>query len=520
MTEDQALGQRRLIAEHAEAILEAMVEGVIVIDQSGVVRTFNGAAERIFAYPAGEVIGLNISMLMPQPYAAEHDGYLARYQLTREERIIGLGREIEGRRRDGSVFPLNLSVGAIHHEGEAYFVGVIRDLSIRRRLEASVANSEAQLRLIFDQAPVGSFTVDREGRVRSCNAAFEVLLGRDATAILGVQHADLVHPQDRAEVEFCINRLLTANADEPRCVHEVRYQLSKPDELAYTHLHAGLVRLLNGEPLIVCQVVDLSDRVRAEGELRLLRDRLAHVNRISVMGEMASGIAHEMNQPLTAIAAYAQACRRLHARGETGDVDFAEALDQIAAQAQRAGEVIRRLRGFVRREDSHKSAVSVQDLLGSVVKLAEVDTRSHDVQIESVIEPSLPPVLADAIQIQQVVLNLLRNAMEASSEANSGRRPRVDLLAFAAGNQVCVEVLDRGKGIDPDAVHSLFTPFFTTKATGLGLGLSICQSIISDHGGRIEYRFREGGGSVFHFCLPVVIGSALSPSTADSGVGA
>jgi len=499
---------RGIFAQHMEAILDCMVEGLVVIDPTGIITCFNSAAERIFGYGPEEVVGRNVNMLMPPPWSREHDHYLARYSRTREGRIIGIGREVQGLRKDGRVFPMELSVGAFNAGDEPHYVGVIRDISETRGMQATIATREAQLRLMFDQAPVGAFIVDTAGRVISCNAAFERLLACAPRQLMGKEHRDLLHPEDRGGLCAAFAALRAGPDSDARFTSEVRYQRGDGG-LAHVQLHVGLVDTVEGDRALIGQCIDRSAQHRAEEELAALHDQLAHVNRLSVMGEMASGIAHEINQPLTAISAYAQACRRMVSAGPlpAGSEEFTDALDQIALQAQRAGEVIRRLRGFVRRGESSRATTQLGEVLRGVVKLAEVDARNHEITIERLIPNSLPAVLADPVQIQQVVLNLLRNAMEATppGAAEDGSR-MVCLRAESTGDEVRVSVLDRGHGIEPATATRLFTPFFTTKRTGMGLGLSICQSIIEAHGGRIDYSPREGGGSCFRFTLPVAPG--------------
>lgn len=377
------------------AIVEATVDGLVIIDEHGHIELFNPAAERIFGYASAEVVGRNVNVLMPAPYHDEHDGYMHNYLTTRVPKIIGIGREVQGQRKDGTIFPMDLAVGSFRSEGEERFVGMIRDITARKLTEASLSLREAQL-------------------------------------------------------------------------HE------------------------------------------AEAEARELREKLAHYNRLSTMGEMASGIAHEINQPLTAISAYAQACRRMLQTGDTGSGPLIDALEQVSAQAQRAGEVIRRLRGFVKKRESRKEMIDLADTLGAVVKLAEVDARTHRVQIRADISGPLPRVFADPVQIQQVALNLLRNAMEAI-EANTDLAPEErEVLVRATTTEpshVEVTVEDRGVGLPAEAERNLFTPFFTTKRTGMGMGLSISDSIVTAHGGRLWYAPHPRGGACFHFVLPIAIGA-------------
>lgn len=351
------------------ALMDAAVDAIIVIDQHGLIQEFNPAAQRLFGYAPGDVLGHNVNLLMPAPYAAEHDAYLQRYNATGEARIIGIGREVQARRQDGSVFPIELSVGEVKEAGTTFFVGIIRDISERQ-------------------------------------------------------------------------------------------------------------------------------------EARELRQRLTHVTRLSTLGEMASGIAHEMNQPLTAIVTYAQAARRLQEKGDTAELD--QVLDKIVRQAERAAAIIRQMRNFVRRQDREQEVVQVAELVHGVIQFLQMDTGRRNIRIEPLLAADLPPLIVDTVQIQQVLLNLVLNAMDATEAAGSQQPVRV-LARLEPGDQVQFDVADSGCGVSAGHEAQLFTPFFTTKATGMGMGLPICRSIVQAHGGQLHYRPNPDGGSIFHFSLPAMM---------------
>src|SRR5690606_12331940 len=226
--------------------------------------------------------------------------------------------------------------------------------------------------------------------------------------------------------------------------------------------------------------------------------------RISTMGEMAAGIAHEVNQPLAAIATYAQACQRLISTGDYSSEEMAEALAHIGAQALRAGEVIRRLRTFVKNRELRRELIEANRLLEDILTLAQTDARHNGVQIVVETASESPLVQADAVQIQQVILNLVRNSIDAMQGVPESRRQltlrtRID----AEGDGECM-VADRGAGIDPAVAAELFNPFFTTKPGGMGLGLSISRSIIRAHGGKLWCSPNPGGGARFFFTLPAI----------------
>ncbi len=234
------------------------------------------------------------------------------------------------------------------------------------------------------------------------------------------------------------------------------------------------------------------------------RQRLTHLTRVSTMGEMASSIAHEVNQPLTAIAAYATACRRMMESGEVTSQEVQDVLRRISEEAMRAGGIIHRLKDMVRRQESRWAEFDVNALVGDIQELASVDARLHDVTLTFELAESLPPVMVDGIQIQQVVLNLIRNGIDAVEEEDPPERTVIVKTSLQEKRWIRVSVEDNGCGLPPEAAEGVFQPFFTTKKGGMGMGLSISRSIVNAHHGRIGFEQRSGPGAVFFFTLPVL----------------
>lgn len=250
------------------------------------------------------------------------------------------------------------------------------------------------------------------------------------------------------------------------------------------------------------------ERLTADERLRKkeeeFRERITHVTRISTMGEMASGIAHEVNQPLTAVATYAQACRRMVAGGMLEASEVLEVLEEIGHEAQRAGDIIHRLRGMVRRHERELVEENINHLMEEIAPLASVDARLNEVDLEVILAPRPRKILADGVQIQQVVLNLIRNGIDAMEGTPPDERKLKVQVRAPDDNSVEVWVSDRGCGLPDESEKTLFEPFFTTKETGLGLGLSISRSIISAHGGKFSFSRNPEGGTTFWFSLPTV----------------
>jgi two-component system sensor kinase FixL len=486
-----------------QSLLDAAVDAIIVIDHKGRIEQFSLSAERIFGYTAAEVTGQNVDVLMPAPYRAEHNAYMERYQHTGEARIIGIGREVQARRKDGSVFPCELAVGKVRGIVPPRYIGFIRDITLRKLADERLRRSESELRLAQELANLGNYVVHLD---QSEPAYYSPqlcrILGIEAVAEalpLTTQLERWVHPGDREKVDEALSEL-----DSPGNAFDCEYRIVLEDGTTrYLHHIAQVTRDAQGNRLKhIGTIHDVSDRRATEDEARQLQERLTHFSRLSTMGEMAAGLAHEINQPLTAIATYAQACQRFMRSPDRDDADVLEALVQINAQALRAGEVIRRLRNFVKNREVKREPVDCNRLLDDLRTLAETDARLHNVRLRIDAEPSLPTVYADPIQLQQVVLNLVRNAIDAMVDApETGREVLLSTRQLPEG-EIEIIVADHGSGLAPEAAEHLFNPFFTTKSAGTGLGLAISRSIVRAHGGRLWHTPNEGTGARFHFTLP------------------
>jgi two-component system sensor kinase FixL len=488
-----------------QAVLDAAVDAVVLFDHEGRIELLNHAGERMFGYNEEEVIGLKVNILLPEPYRSQQDDYLRRYIDQREPRIIGIGRELMAKRRDGSEFAAEFAVGHVKGTEPPRFVGFIRDITVRRNAEEALRRSEAQLTIAQEIANLGNYVVHFDGKFEDywSPQLYRVLGRRYGEPYIGVyEHLEpIVHPADRARLQQA-----RAELDAGSRTMDIEYRIIHPDgSLRYVHHIAQNTRGPDGRVLRqIGTLHDITDRRHAENEARQMQDRIAHFGRISTMGEMAAGIAHEVNQPLTAIATYAQACQRLIAKGEFPQEEIAAALEHIGTQALRAGEVIRRLRTFVKNREVRREPIEPNRLLEDVLTLAQTDAHHNGVRMR--IEPSQSgaQVQADAVQIQQVILNLVRNSIDAMAEVPEPQREIVLRARVDHEGDVEFMVADRGPGVDPSVVAELFNPFFTTKPGGTGLGLSISRSIVRAHGGKLWCSSNPGGGARFFFTLPAV----------------
>ena len=358
---------------HLRSILATVPDAMVVIDEQGLILSFSAAAERLFGYSEAEVIGENVSMLMPSPDRERHDSYLDRYRATGERKIIGIGRVTTARHREGTTFPIELSVGEARVDGKRIFTGFIHDITQRQQTMLAMQDLQAEL---------------------------------------------------------------------------------------------------------------------------------AHVGRLSEMGTLASSLAHELNQPLTAVSSYCEGARALLDGNPDAETiaTAREALDEAAHEAVRAGEIVRRMRDFLSHGETERRVENLPRLITEANALALVGSREHGIEVQTTLDSAAGDVLVDRVQIQQVMVNLIRNAIDAMID--SLVRCLTITTADGPDNLVTISVEDTGSGISAPIAAQLFQPFVTSKEAGMGIGLSICRTIVEAHGGRIWTDPGTDGGTIFRFTLP------------------
>jgi two-component system sensor kinase FixL len=358
-----------------DALLEAAVDAIIIIDSAGCILRFNPAAERMFGFDEKEIRGSNVRRLMPEPMQSQHDAYLRKHQETGEVAIIGTGREVTALKKSGETFPVQLSVGEVRQGvDESRYVGILRDLS------------------------------------------------------------------------------------EVRSVQE---------------------------------------------QVRTLEEQLLHADRLVILGELTAGIAHEINQPLTAIAAYADAGHSMIERhSDTPKEDMQSICERIGEQSRRAAQVVQRLRELTRSGVASKSSHDINQTIRNILLLFDHELKKNQAQLVFVPLDPARNLYVDEIQIQQILVNLVKNSLDALAEATP-QEPRVEIRVTEEEGMVRVEVTDNGPGVTEEVQHRLFESFFTTKPKGVGLGLSICKSIAAAHGGNLQHVRPAEGGSRFVLTLPL-----------------
>ena len=368
------------------ALMGAAADAVVIIDRHGSILNFNHAAERLFGYRTQDVVGRNVSLLMTEPDRNSHDGYLRQYLKTGRAHIIGIGRRVTALHADGRCMPVEISVGEYSDAGRLYFVGILRDLSERERYERALKESEERLRareeelqVTLGRAPIGILSIDPDDRILDANQAACELVGYEEAELLRIPYTALLHPDEVENTK--LHRIRLLGGDRKTFVVNSRY-LHRDGSVVHVVLHCAIIYGADGEPeRFIAQLVDRTDQVRAEQEANEARERLAQVDRVSTMGEMASGIAHEINQPLSAISSYVQACRRRLDSDHPDIPRLRELLAKADEQSLRAGKIVERIRALIRSQDRLRDRARLDDIVSDSLRMARTDANSRDLDL-------------------------------------------------------------------------------------------------------------------------------------------
>ena len=478
------------------ALIQTAVDGIVVIDEKGIVQVFNSACEKLFGYAPQDVIGRNVKMLMPSPYREQHDKYVECYLRTGEKRVIGIGREVFGQRKDGSTFPMYLSVGEGEANGVRFFVGIIHDLTAMRAEEERRQASDRHLADIVESSEDIILSKALDGRILSWNAAAERIFGYTAEEMIGQSIYPIIPPERRAEYDEIMRRVHSGEK-----IHRFETTRRRKDgrEIVVS-LSISPLRDAGGKVVGASKIArDVTEERRARAEAQKLQVELAHMSRIEAMGQLSSALAHELNQPLAATMNYVNAARRWLKSGE-GEQMVPPLLESAVEQIERAGKIIHRLRRFLEKRGPNQAPDDLNEIVREAVALGFAGGADSGYSLKLELAPGLPPVFADRVQIEQVIVNLLRNATEAMRDEKT-RKLFVSTRLTDSG-QLEIAVADTGPGIPPEIEAHLFEPFVSTKDKGMGVGLSISRTILEAHGGRIWMEHNSDGGATFRVCLP------------------
>lgn len=561
--------EQELIRQKAlfEAVFRDVPDAMVIANVNREIIMCNPALMRIFGYETEEVVGQQTVILYESQEEFERQGR-ERFNLSAAEKSKPY--TLNYKRKNGDLFPGETVGTPIKDESGATigFMGVVRDVTDRKQAEVELQRSRQhfqyldRLSRIISQAPdlnalLGSvlqemleiFAVDRawlfypgdpdapswkvpmevtrEGYPGTFDANVDIPNNPDTAAVLRdalETDGPVIHDFFRREPVPALAKsfniktqmiiALHPKIDKPwilglhQCSHNREW--TESDRRLFPDIAERMTSALTNRLLLQQLEADIAQRKRAEEQAKLHQAELAHMARLNIMGEMATGIAHELNQPLTAIANYAAVGSEMVDAGNKNPAKLVKALDSVQVQAERASEIIRRLRQFVKKQSPQRVNVNINMLVKDVVSFMEAETRKQSIQIELKLAGELPLVFADAIQIEQVLLNIVRNSLDAMQNAGIEKPELVIRTSINGDGNVHVYVSDTGPGIDKKALTHIFEPFVTTKgAQGMGMGLSISRSIIEAHGGRLWAESDVGRGTTFYFTLPVNVGETL-----------
>lgn len=493
-------GLERQISEHKQvsqqlaastaktnAILDAAVDGILTIDEAGTIESVNPAVARIFGYRPHEIIGHNVKALMPEPYSGEHDGYLEHYRRTGERRIIGIGRDVQGLRRDGTVFPLELAVSEGFDGARRFFTGIVRDLSERdeaRKAQASLAailEDSLNEMFVFHADTLCFLQVNRGARE---NLGFTMSELNKRTPV------DIKPEMSSQQFQELLSPL--RSGDEKRLHFETIHE--RKDGTRYpvdVHLQLGTY---GGQPAFIALIFDMTERNQTREDLRRTERRAVEAEKLASIATLTAGIAHDVGTPMNVILGYANMLEN----SLTDEKDRKRA-HVIAEQTQRVTDLIQTLLNISRPHEPNRVRIDLSVTLEHGLQFFREKLKKRGIKVERQFAEA-HPVLGESDQLERVFLNLFVNAADAMS---SGGTLSVQLRMLDT-DWVEILIRDSGAGIAPHDLERIFDPFFTTKERGKGngLGLVVSKGIIVEHGGTIEAESTLGEGTEIRITLP------------------
>ena len=511
---EEKLGQEERELKRSEvrkaAIVDSALDCIVTIDHEGCITEFNPAAERTFGYSRDDVLGRPLAnVIIPLSLREKHRQGFAQYLATGEARVLGKRIEMTAVRADGSEFPVELAITRIPLEGPPSFTGYLRDITERKRAEHELRRSEAFLAEAQHISRIGSFSwrIATDEIIWSEQLYRIFQIDRDAQVTFELI-ATRIHPEDLSAFQEHIERSRRDRSDV-----QLEFRLRMPDgTVKYVHV-AAHIRSDHGRVEYFGAVQDVTERRASEEALSKARSELSHVARVTSLGVLTASVAHEVNQPLSGIVTNASTCLRMLAADPPNVEGARETARRTIRDGNRASEVISRLRSLYGKKDPTIESVDLNEATREVVALSLSELQRNRILVQQELADGLPLVAGDRVQLQQVILNLLRNASDAMSTIDD--RPR-DLLIRTESDdndQVRLSVKDVGIGFEPQATDKLFEAFYTTKNEGMGIGLSVSRSIIERHHGRLWAMPNNGPGVTFSFSIPCRAESSTSDST-------
>jgi nitrogen fixation negative regulator NifL len=477
---------------------------IVITDANCVILRVNKAFTKSTGYTAYEAVGRKMNILK----SGRHDNIFYASMWESISRTGTWQGEIWDKRKNGEIYPKWLTIIAVKDpaDGVIHYVGRHIDITERKLMEYELKASEAKFRSLIDASPVPLALNDEQLNFTFLNPAFVQTFGysMDDIPTLADWRAKAYPDSDyRYWVETTWQSTLEKAKQEKSDFPPLELAIRCKDNSIKTVLAsaAAIHQDFAGMKLVI--LYDITQRKQREQQDKAHLDELAHVTRLGLMGEMASGIAHEVNQPMAAISTYTQVSLNLISTENPDLVKLSEILYKTQQQALRAGRIIHRMREFVKSHSQQLSSANLNTLIHNAVDLCVSELKQDDIKLTFELESNLPPVCVDQVQIEQVIINLIRNSIEALLNLPATQRRHLTIQSHLIHNNVIrVRVKDNGPGLDQDQQQQILTPFYTTKANGMGMGLSISQSLIEAHEGTLHFNSIQGKGTTFYFTLP------------------
>lgn len=497
-------------SELLSSLVNSAMDAIIVVNSTRQIVLFNASAERFFGCAASEAIGSSIERFIPQrfrvAYRTSVPGFTAVNTTNSTTAPVGA---LWGIRANGEEFPIETSSAEVKSQGQMLTALTIRDITERLQVEQAVRDSEERFRLVTNAAPMLVWMAGTDKLCTYFNKAWLAFTGKSMNSELGNGWTSGIHNDDR---QRCID--IYAQAFDQRAEFRTEFRLLRHDGEYRWIVNIGIPRFTPDGPFAgyIGSCVDVTERKRAESDRLKMLEEIAHLNRVASMGQMAASLAHELAQPLAAILSNAQAAARFANRPNPDLGEIQGALADITEDDERARSFVQNMRSMFQKQTIARTHFDLNKVIYNVTRLVRNDAILRGIQLRIALSPNPITVAGDAIVLQQVILNLASNGMDALQLAPGQKILTLTTLVRPESDFGTVLVEDNGCGVAEEDRHRLFTPFFTTKKDGLGMGLSICRSLIESLDGRIALLERTEPGATFEVELPLGAKHSLEKS--------
>lgn len=485
------------VADVVGRLIRAAADATLLVDAGGTIRVGNAPAAALFGWPDGALVGRSVDELVPLAQRPHHREQRAAYAGQARPRRMGPGLSTQGLRRDGGSFPAEISLSPWD---DGSVVVTVVDVTDRTLAQQAVAVNEQLFRATFEQAAVGIAHVSPDGRFLRVNRKLCTIVGYEREELMRRSFQSITHADD-LHADLDLMRRLVAGEFEHYAMDK-RY-VRKSGEPVWIRLTVSMVRHADCSPDYFISVMeDIDGRRRAEDALRRLRAEMEQMLALHVATQTAAAIAHELNQPLNAVASYNEAALRMLKAGNPRPERLEHALQSASGQAQRAGRVVRELLRFLQKGETTTESVDLNAVVREALAVVEANGfGGFCARVQ--LAPDLRPVQANRMQVEKVLVNLLRNSVEAMRGVGiETQEIHIEVATAEQHDRALVSVHDSGPGLDAAVARRVFEPFFSTKARGIGMGLAVSRALVEANGGRLWFEADARPGATFRFTLP------------------